>query len=63
MLGVENEGVEEDAGVDGAMLAALTSVFDCGHIKRKNMNDKDGWECGWCGGAVSSSLLFTLPGH
>jgi len=39
---VENEGVEEDAGVDGAELAALTSVFDCDHIKRKNMNDKDG---------------------
>jgi len=49
MGGVENEGVEEDAGVEGAELAALTSVFDCDHIKQKKMNDKDGWECGWCG--------------
>jgi len=49
MGGVENEGVEEDAGVEGAVLAALTSVFDCDHINRKKMNDKDGWECDWCG--------------
>ena len=49
MGGVENEAVEEDAGVDGAELAALTSVFDCDHINRKKMNDKDGWECSWCG--------------
>ena len=49
MGGVENEGVEEDAGVEGAELAALTSVFDCDHINRKRMNDKDGWECSWCG--------------
>ena len=49
MGGVENEGVEEDAGVEGAELAALTSVFDCDHINRKKMNDKDGFECGWCG--------------
>jgi len=49
MGGVENEAVEEDAGVDGAELAPLSSVFDCDHIKRKKMNDKDGWECGWCG--------------
>jgi hypothetical protein len=49
MGGVENEAVEEDDGVDGAELAALTSVFDCDHINRKTMNDKDGWECSWCG--------------
>ena len=49
MGGDEKEGVEEDAGVEGAELAALTSVFDCDHIKQKKMNDKDGWECGWCG--------------
>ena len=56
MGGGENEGVEEDAGVEGAEpLAALTSVFDCDHIKRKKMNDKDGWECGWCG------KFFTPP--
>jgi hypothetical protein len=47
--GVENEGVEEDAGVEGAELAAFTSVFDCDQINRKRMNDKDGFECGWCG--------------
>jgi len=47
MGGVENEGVEEDAGVEDAELAALTSVFNCDHINRKTMNDKDGWECGW----------------
>ena len=46
MGGDENEGVEEDAGVEGIELAALTSVFDCDHIIRKKMNDKDGWECG-----------------
>jgi hypothetical protein len=49
MGGVENEGVEEDAGVEGSELAALSSVFDCDHINRKKMNDKDGFECGWCG--------------
>ena len=49
MGGVENEGVEEDAGVEGAELAALTSVFDCDHINQKKMNDKDVFECGWCG--------------
>ena len=49
MGGVENEAVEEDAGVDGAELAPLSSVFDCDHINRKTMNDKDGWECSWCG--------------
>ena len=46
MGGDENElqGVEEDASrVEGAGLAALTSVFDCDHIKRKKMNNKDGW--------------------
>jgi hypothetical protein len=32
MEGIENEAVEEDAGVDGAELAAITSVFDCDHI-------------------------------
>ena len=47
MGGVENEGVEEDAGVEDAELAALTSVFNCDHINQKTMNDKDGWECGW----------------
>ena len=46
---VENEGVEEDAGVEGSELAAITSVFNCDHINRKRMNDKDGWECSWCG--------------
>ena len=45
----ESQGVEEDARVEGAEPAALTSVFDCDHIKQKKMNDKDGWECGWCG--------------
>ena len=30
-------------------LLPLTSVFDCDHIQRKKKNDKDGWECGWCG--------------
>ena len=49
MGGVENEAVEEDAGVEGSELAAITSVFDCDHINRKRMNDKDGWECSWCG--------------
>ena len=49
MGGVENDGVEEDAGVEGAELAALTSVFDCDHINRKTLNDKDEWACGWCG--------------
>jgi hypothetical protein len=49
MGGVENEAVEEDAGVEGSELAALSSVFDCDHINRKKMNDKDGFECGWCG--------------
>ena len=24
-------------------------MFDCDHINRKRMNDKDGWECSWCG--------------
>ena len=49
MGGVENEGVEEDAGVEGSELAAIISVFDCDHINQKRMNDKDGWECSWCG--------------
>jgi hypothetical protein len=49
MGGVENEAVKEDAGVEGSELAAITSVFDCDHINRKRMNDKDGWECSWCG--------------
>jgi hypothetical protein len=49
MGGVENEAVEEDAGVEGSELAAITSVFDCDHINRKTMNDKDGWQCSWCG--------------
>jgi hypothetical protein len=48
MGGDENEGVEEDAGVEGADLAAITSVFNCDYIKQKKLNDKDGWECGWC---------------
>ena len=51
MGGVENEAVEEDAGVEGSELAAITSVFDCDHINRNVV------------GAVSSSLLFTLPGR
>lgn len=48
MGGDENEGVEEDAGVEGAELAALTSVFKCDCIIQKKMNNKDGWDCGWC---------------
>ena len=39
MGGDENEnelqGVQEDAGIEGAELAALTSVFHCDHIKQK----------------------------
>ena len=49
MGGVENEAVDEDAGVDGAELPPLLSVFECDHINRKTLNDKDGWECNWCG--------------
>ena len=28
-------------------------MFDCDHINRKTMKDKDGWECGWCGKFVT----------
>ena len=47
---------EEDAGVDGAELATLGSVFECDRINIKRMNDKEGWECGWCG-------VFFSPRH
>jgi hypothetical protein len=49
--GDENEvqAYEEDTGVECAELATLGSVFECDRLTLKKLNNKDGWECGWCG--------------
>ena len=34
-------------------LADLASIFKCDKINVKIINNKDGWECGWCGNFLS----------
>ena len=46
--------MDDDDGVDGSVLGALGSVYECNKITLQVVDGKNGWECGWCGGKFFS---------
>ena len=51
--GDESEADADDAAVEVFELADLGSIFECDKINVRIINNKDGWECGWCGNFFS----------
>ena len=59
-IGLEVGGSAESDGAAVDFLPPINAVFYCFYITAQLNNDKDGWECGWCGIFLYQSMQQEL---